>query len=121
MPFSAAWANLLAGAQDGIDAVVFWPGYSHIPVADLTLRHLLPLAARGLERLAVDSADASRLLGIIEGRCLLNQNGASWQVDSVHGLQGRGLADRGEALRLMTQHYIGQMNTKEPVHTWPIM
>jgi gamma-glutamyl:cysteine ligase YbdK (ATP-grasp superfamily) len=121
MPFSAAWANLLAGAQDGIDAVVFWPGYGHLPVADLTLRHLLPLAARGLERLAVDAADASRLLAVIEGRCIMSQNGASWQVDSVHGLQDRGVADRGEALRLMTQDYIGRMNSKEPVHTWPIM
>jgi gamma-glutamyl:cysteine ligase YbdK (ATP-grasp superfamily) len=121
MPFSAAWANLVAGARDGIDAVVFWPGHGHLPVADLTLRHLLPLAARGLERLAVDSADASRLLGVIEGRCLLGQNGASWQVESVHELQDRGLADRGEALRLMTQHYIGQMNAREPVHTWPVM
>jgi hypothetical protein len=107
------------GAQEGIDAGVLakpWPR-----PADLTLRHLLPLAARGLERLAVDPADASRLLSIIEGRCLLNQNGASWQVDSVHRLQERGLADRGEALRLMTQDYIGRMNSKEPVHTWPIM
>jgi hypothetical protein len=121
MPFSAAWANLVAGAQDGIDAVVFWPGHGHLPVADLTLRHLLPMAARGLERLAVDSADASRLLGVIEGRCLLGQNGASWQVESVHELQGRGLADRGEALRLMTQHYIGRMNAREPVHSWPVM
>jgi gamma-glutamyl:cysteine ligase YbdK (ATP-grasp superfamily) len=121
MPFSAAWANLLAGARDGIDAVVFWPGYGHLPVADLTVRHLLPLAARGLERLAVDSADASRLLAVIEGRCIMSQNGASWQVDSVHGLQDRGVADRGEALRLMTQDYIGRMNSKEPVHTWPIM
>jgi hypothetical protein len=39
----------------------------------------------------------------------------------VHRLQERGLADRGEALRLMTQDYIGRMNSKEPVHTWPIM
>ena len=121
MPFPAAWENLLSGARDGIDAVVFWPGYGHLPVTDLTLRHLLPLAARGLDRWGVDSADASSLLKVIEGRCLMTQNGASWQVASVHRLQERGLADRGEALRLMTQDYIGRMNSKEPVHTWPIM
>jgi hypothetical protein len=63
----------------------------------------------------------TRLLSIIERRCLRRQNGASWQVASVRGLQDRGLADRGEALRLMTQDYIGRMNTKEPVHNWPIM
>ena len=121
MPFTAARENLQAAARDGINAVVFWPAYGHLPVTDLTLRHLLPLAARGLERWAVNSADAARLLKVIEGRCLMTQNGASWQVGSVHGLQERGLADRGEALRLMTQDYIGRMNSKEPVHTWPIM
>ncbi|HEX6931984.1 MAG TPA: glutamate-cysteine ligase family protein [Streptosporangiaceae bacterium] len=121
MPFPAAWENLLAGARDGIEAVVFWPGFGHVPVTDLTLRHLLPLAARGLDRWGVDSADATRLLKVIEGRCLMTQNGASWQVASVHRLQERGLADRGEALRLMTQDYIERMNSKEPVHTWPIM
>jgi gamma-glutamyl:cysteine ligase YbdK (ATP-grasp superfamily) len=110
MPCAAAAANLSAGARQGLEAVVFWPGYGNVPVTDLTLRHLLPLAARGLERWCVDSADATRLLSIIERRCLRRQNGASWQV-----------ADRGEALRLMTQDYIGRMNTKEPVHIWPIM
>ena len=121
MPFAAAAANLAAGARRGLEAVVFWPGYGDVPVTDLTLRHLLPLAARGLERWCVDSADVTRLLSIIERRCLRRQNGASWQVASVRGLQDRGLADRGEALRLMTQDYIGRMNTKEPVHNWPIM
>jgi gamma-glutamyl:cysteine ligase YbdK (ATP-grasp superfamily) len=121
MPFAAAGANLAAGAKQGLDAIVFWPGYGDVPVTDLTLRHLLPLAARGLERWCVDSADATRLLSIIERRCLRRQNGASWQVTSVNGLQNRGLADRGEALRLMTQDYIGRMNTKEPVHNWQIM
>ena len=85
------------------------------------LRHLLPLAARGLSRWGVAADDANRLLSIIEQRCLRGQNGASWQVASVHRLQDGGLADRDEALRLMTQDYIGRMNSQEPVHTWPIM
>jgi hypothetical protein len=121
MPFAAAAANLASGAKHGLETVVFWPGYGDIPVTDLTLRHLLPLAARGLERWCVDPADATRLLSIIERRCARHQNGASWQVASVRGLQDRGLADRGEALRLMTQDYIGRMNTTEAVHNWPIM
>jgi Glutamate-cysteine ligase family 2(GCS2) len=121
LTFAAAWENLLAGARDGIDAIVYWPGYGNLPVTELTLRHLLPLAARGLERWGVHAAHAGRLLGVIEGRCSRRQNGASWQVDSVYRLQERGLADRGEALRLMTQEYIDLMNSAEPVHTWPIM
>ena len=121
MPFEAAAANLIAGAKRGLDAVVFWPGYDDVPVTELALRHLLPLAARGLLRWGVRESDAWRLLSIIEQRCLLRQNGASWQVAFVHRIEDEGLADRSEALRLMTQGYIGLMNTKEPVHTWPIM
>jgi gamma-glutamyl:cysteine ligase YbdK (ATP-grasp superfamily) len=121
MPFAAAAANLAAGAKHGLEAVIFWPGYGDVPVTDLTLRHLLPLAAQGLDRWRVDPADATRLLSIIERRCSRHQNGASWQVASVRGLEDRGLADRSEALRLMTQDYICRMNTKEPVHNWPVM
>jgi gamma-glutamyl:cysteine ligase YbdK (ATP-grasp superfamily) len=121
MPFAAAAANLGAGARDGLDAAVFWPGCGEIAVTELVLAHLLPLAARGLNRWGVAAADATRLLSMIEQRCLRRQNGASWQVNSVHRLQDGGLADRDEALRLITQEYIGRMNSKEPVHTWPIM
>jgi Glutamate-cysteine ligase family 2(GCS2) len=121
MPFAAAAANLGSGARHGLEAIVFWPGFGEIAVPELVLRHLLPLAARGLSRWGVAADDANRLLSIIEQRCLRGQNGASWQVASVHRLQDGGPADRDEALRLMTQDYIGRMNSQEPVHTWPIM
>ncbi len=117
MSFAAAEANLRAGAKHGLDAHMYWPGAGEVPVTELALRRLLPLAARGLARCGVSGSDAGRLLGIIEQRCLIGQNGASWQVTSVHGLQERGI-DRAEALRLTTQQYIRQMCTGEPVHTW---
>jgi len=121
MSFTAAEANLIAGAKGGLDAEVYWPGFGVIGVVELTLRHLLPLAAAGLGRWGVAATDADRLLGIIEQRCLTGQNGAAWQVRSVSGLAEGGVTDRAEALRQMTQGYIERMNTKEPVHTWPIM
>ncbi|HVB41686.1 MAG TPA: glutamate--cysteine ligase [Streptosporangiaceae bacterium] len=121
MSFSAAASNLAAGAKYGLDAEVYWPGVGIVPVAELTLRRLLPMAARGLDRWGVNSADVSRLLSIIEERCLTGMNGAAWQLRSVRHLEARGIADRGEALRLMTQDYIELMNTGEPVHCWPVM
>ena len=54
----------------GIDAQVFWPGLGEVPVTELVLRRLLPLAATGLDRWGVDPAERDRLLGIIEQRCL---------------------------------------------------
>ena len=70
MSFSAAEENFHAGARHGIDAQVFWPGLGYLPVTELVLRRLLPLAHEGLDRWGVAPAERDRLLGIIEQRCL---------------------------------------------------
>ena len=44
---------------------------------------------------------------------------SDWLVATVEAITQRGGADRQEALRLMTQRYIEQMHTNQPVHTWP--
>jgi gamma-glutamyl:cysteine ligase YbdK (ATP-grasp superfamily) len=119
MSFSAAASNLVAGAKYGLDAEVYWPGLGMVPVAELILRRLLPMAARGLARWRVDSADVNRLLSIIERRCVTGQNGAAWQIRSARQLQAHGVG-RDEALRLMTQDYLELSATGEPVHSWPL-
>jgi gamma-glutamyl:cysteine ligase YbdK (ATP-grasp superfamily) len=117
MSFSAAAENLVSGARNGIDARVYWPGMGQLPVTELALRRLLPLAWEGLSQWGVDTADAERLLGIIEQRCLTGRTGATWQAQAIHDLSGP--ADRRGALRRMTQGYIDRMTTNEPVHCWP--
>jgi hypothetical protein len=119
MAFSTAEENFHAAARDGIDARVYWPGVGEVPIAELVLRRLLPLAHEGLERWGVDRADRDRLLGIVEGRCLNHANGASWQADTVHALERRG-GSRGDALREMTVRYRELMHANEPVHAWPL-
>ena len=52
---------------------------SLLPMPSL-LRRLLPLAHQGLEQSGVDAAHRDRLLGVIERRCVLARNGASWQA-----------------------------------------
>ena len=83
MSFSAAEENFHRGARDGIEARVYWPGVGEVPVAELVLRRLLPLAHEGLDRFGVDAADRDRLLGIIERRCVTMRNGAAWQSDCL--------------------------------------
>ena len=89
-------------------------------MAELVLRRLLPLAREGLSRWGVNLANADRLLGMIEQRCLTGQTGAAWQIAAVAALTERGGTGRPEALRLMTQRYIEHMHTNAPVHTWPV-
>jgi hypothetical protein len=120
MSFSAAEENFHAGARDGIEARLYWPGVGEVPAAELVLRRLLPLAHEGLARVGVDSADADRLLGIIERRCVTVRNGASWQSEVFHHLYEDKGMDRSDALRRMTQIYREHMHSNEPVHEWPV-
>ena len=118
MSFSAAHDNFYAGAKDGLDARVYWPGVGEAPASELVLRRLLPMAREGLTRWEVDSGDADRLMEIIERRCVEHVNGASWQAAAFHKLYDR--LDRADALREMTVRYRDHMHSNEPVHTWPL-
>jgi hypothetical protein len=120
MSFSAAEENFHAGAREGIDARLYWPGVGEVPATELVLRRLLPAAHEGLERAGIDAADRDRLLGIIERRCVTMQNGAAWQAGAFHRLYEDRKLDRLEALRRMTVIYREHMHANEPVHQWPL-
>jgi hypothetical protein len=119
MSFSAAEENFHAGARDGIDARVYWPGVGEVPAAELVLRRLLPMAHDGLDRWGIDAADRDRLLGIIERRCVTHRNGATWQSREFHRLYEDQKLDRADALREMTLRYREHMHSNVPVHEWP--
>ena len=119
MTFATAAQNFEAGARDGVEAVFYWPAFGEITWDELTLRHLLPLAAEGLGRWGVSTAVSDRYLGIIESRCKSRRNGASWQSDTVAAFERRGL-DRGKALHEMLRLYMAGMHANEPVHTWEV-
>jgi hypothetical protein len=120
MSFSAAEENFHNCAQHGIAAQVFWPGMGYLPVTELVLRRLLPLAHQGLDRWGLAPTERDRLLRIIEQRCLTGRNGASWQVETLHQLEDVDNLDRSEALRMVLQRYIPLMHSNQPVHEWPL-
>jgi hypothetical protein len=120
MSFSAAEENFHAGARDGIEAQVYWPGLGQVPAAELVLRRLLPLAHDGLQRWGIDGADIDRLLTVVERRCVTLRNGASWQASVFHHLHEAHRMDRREALRQMTRQYRELMHSNQPVHDWPV-
>jgi hypothetical protein len=120
MSFSAAEENFHAGARDGIDARVYWPGVGEAPAVELVLRKLLPLAYEGLDRWGIDPADRDRLLGIIERRCVTQTNGAAWMSREFHRLYDERELDRRDALREMTLRYREHMHSNVPVHEWPL-
>jgi hypothetical protein len=119
LSFATAQDNFDAGVERGIDAVVDWPGAGdgQIPVTELVRDRLLPLAAEGLQRWGIDTTDADRLLGIIEGRCTTKQNGASWQIAAVQARERAG-ESREAALHGMLGDYRQLMAADVPVHSW---
>jgi gamma-glutamyl:cysteine ligase YbdK (ATP-grasp superfamily) len=119
MSFVAAEENFFAGARDGIDSRLYWPGRGEVPVSELVLRQLLPMAHQGLSQWGVAPEVRDRYLSVIEGRCLSGRNGASWQIETTRRLEERGLT-REEALRQMLEIYAEYMHANEPVHTWPV-
>jgi hypothetical protein len=120
MSFSAATDNFHAGARDGIDARVYWPGVGEVPATELVLRRLLPMANEGLQEWGLDAGSRDRLLQIIERRCVTSRNGASWQSDCFRRLYDDKGMDRADALRAMTLRYREYMHSNEPVHDWPL-
>ncbi|MGB9011856.1 MAG: glutamate--cysteine ligase [Aeromicrobium sp.] len=118
LSFKAAEENFHLAARLGIEADQYWPGVGTVPVRELVLRRLLPLAHAGLEQQGVDAEIRDRLLGIIEQRCITGRNGSTWLIEEfAHQMTLD--PDRQVALRATTSAYEEQMHRGEPVHTWP--
>ncbi len=115
MSFDAAEENFHVAAQHGIETQVYWPGVGQVPATELVLRRLLPMAQQGLEDWGVTGPDVDRFLGVIEGRCRTQSNGAEW---FVRRMEERSTDDRFDALRAVTGEYRERMHANEPVHTW---
>ncbi|MEZ0092911.1 glutamate--cysteine ligase [Streptacidiphilus sp. EB129] len=136
LPFELAAENFHAAARYGLDAELWWPrvgrfgargpgvraggGVAQLPVRQLVLDELLPLARQGLDAWGVEPVDRDRYLGIIEQRCLRGVNGAAWQSAVFHDRRDRLGLERRPALEAMTRRYMELMRTGEPVHTWPV-
>ena len=118
MSFSAAEENFQVAAKAGIEAQVYWPGLGQVPATELVVRRLLPMAREGLDSWGVQPEESDRLLGIIEQRCVVGQNGASWFADTFHARLAEHDGDRLDTLRATLSEYRQRMHTNEPVHTW---
>ena len=121
MSFEAARDNFFAAARNGLNAKLYWPRISReVPVSELIIKHLLPLAREGLVSWGVNADDVDHYLDIIEQRALTGQNGADWQIRTWHKLIDEEDFDRPHAAREMVLRYQQLSFAGQPVHTWPI-
>ena len=121
MSFEAATENFFAAARHGLGAKLYWPKVgARVPVTELILRHLLPLARAGLAEWDIDSADVDHYLGLIEQRVLAGQNGATWQIATWRQLLDSDDKDRTVAAQELVNRYARLSRAGDPVHTWSV-
>lgn len=113
LPFDKAKDNFYAACKDGLNAKVHWEGKDAVGLQELILNKLLPIAEKGLERLAIDKTDTDFYLrDIIKNRVTSGQNGAAWQRSwvAMHGRDFQGL----------TEAYFHLQEKGIPVHSWRV-
>ncbi|HFD11128.1 MAG TPA: glutamate--cysteine ligase [Crenotrichaceae bacterium] len=112
LAFSQAKDNFYQSARYGLDAQITWLDGQKHRVQDLIASDLIDMAYRGLEKLGVDSGDASTYLEIIKQRNLTGQTGSQWQRQYRH--------QTGNELNTMVMAYYQHQQTGYPVHTWEL-
>ncbi len=110
LDFAQVRANFYAAARDGLQAEVVWLKGQRVPLRQLLLEELLPLARRGLRDLELDAADVTEYMDIISARVDSSCTGADWQQ--------RFLARHGHDLAALTLAYMEQQRGGWPVHEW---
>ena len=110
--FEHARDNFYKAARLGLRAGSHWLDGRQIPLRELILRILLPLAEDGLEGLGVAKSDFRPYLEIIRERVETGCNGAHWQRAFVH--------KHGRDMAALTAAYLQRQHQGQPVHSWTV-
>jgi CBS domain-containing protein len=116
--FLCARGNFTAAAREGLACHLTWLDGEEIPIGELVLERLLPVAHDGLTRAGVSGTDIQRYLGVIEERVASRQTGSNWTLRSSARM--RKAVSRNERLRTLTDAMLRNQEVGSPVHTWDL-
>ena len=108
--------NFLKAAKFGIDTTFSWLKDKKVPVTELILKELLPMAREGLKYRKVKQADISKYMDIIEARAKDHKTGARWILRAFTALKKEVTND--EAVTAVTAAIVKNQKDNKPVHTW---
>ncbi len=114
--FADARDNFGKAAKIGIDSTFTWFKDKKIGAIDLIVKHLIPIARKGLESRKVRKKDIDKYLGIIEARAKKHMNGSRWILRSYTAMMEETTPD--EALAALTCSIIQNQKTNKPLHEW---
>ncbi|HKJ16948.1 MAG TPA: CBS domain-containing protein [Xanthomonadales bacterium] len=116
--FADVKTNFLAAARDGIRAQMNWFNDDYLPVDQLILKELLPLAREGLASQDIDENDATRLLDVIEKRVSKRRTGARWLLESHENMQEKGTSD--QRFRTIVASMVEQQVEGKSITDWKL-
>lgn len=114
--FVDARDNFLKAAKFGMDTTFSWLKDRKVPVNELILKELLPMAKEGLQHRKVAPADIQKYMDIIEARATEHKTGARWALRAFTALKKEVTND--EAISCITAVTIKNQLENKPVHTW---
>ncbi len=114
--FDQAAHNFYTAAREGLGSHFLWFDGEEVSARNLVLDRLLPLAEAGLRRQAVNEADISKYLGVVEARVRTGRTGARWQFSSWMSLRDR--ATPGERANALVAATVQRQLTGRPVSEW---
>ena len=120
MSFSAAEENFHRCARTASTRQLFWPGLGYLPVTELVLRRLLPMAHDGLDRWGARPGRARPAAR--HHRAALPDRPQRRELaggDACTGSRATTTWTGRQALREVLRRYIEHMHTNGPVHEWP--
>ncbi|MBZ0113306.1 MAG: CBS domain-containing protein, partial [Thermoanaerobaculia bacterium] len=115
--FEQVKENFVAAARLGLGGQFSWFGGKTMPVGELIIKELAPLAREGLALGGIDSADIDTYIGVLEERVRTERTGAQWILDSYSRLRDSGT--KTESLAALVAATIDRQSTGAPVSEWP--
>lgn len=116
LEFDNAKMNFIAASKMGLDTSLIWTKDRKVPVRELILQELLPVAAQGLKKADINTADSDTYLGIIRERVESSRTGSYWVVKSYGNLIKEG--NREQTLSAIVHTMVRNQKKGEPVHKW---
>jgi gamma-glutamyl:cysteine ligase YbdK (ATP-grasp superfamily) len=112
LPFTDARDNFYKAARLGLEAHIVDLDGQHQRLQKYILDTLLPMAANGLDKLGIATADTDHYLSVIKQRVEKRQTGSDWQRAFIE--------KNGNDFQKLTQQYLYHQQQGKVVSEWPV-
>lgn len=120
LDFSSVKNNFTQAARNSMYSTFDWYDGKSYSAQDLILHKLIPIAAKGLGKLKIDTTDIEFYLNTISDRAKANTNGAIWMYKSSK-LMKKNEVNATDILSSIVTFSSEMQSQNLPIHQWEIL